>query len=161
MMSFTINIFPKILLINLKNNSFVWPQFCSFKKNSYTMVYDEPSLFWEIPSSCLLGISFTIITNLPSFIGLYKLCAKFNFHRFVQKLHEFFVMVKRTIFNILNIQMDQTFFLNDIRECSCSIHKNHIFYRKLHHNNCTNLIKMKILCISLQNIINKKYASFI
>jgi len=33
------------------------------------------------------------ITNLLSFIGLYKFCAKFGIHRFRQQLHEFCVMV--------------------------------------------------------------------
>jgi len=33
------------------------------------------------------------ITNLQGFIGLYKFRAKSHFHKFVQKLHEFHVMV--------------------------------------------------------------------
>jgi hypothetical protein len=35
------------------------------------------------------------------------------------------------VFNILNIKMDETLFLNDIHECSCLIHKNHIVLNKL------------------------------
>jgi hypothetical protein len=38
------------------------------------------------------------ITNLPGFIGSYKLCVKFDFHRFVQKSYEFHAIV-----NINNI----------------------------------------------------------
>jgi hypothetical protein len=34
-----------------------------------------------------------IITNILGFIGLYKLCAKSNFHNFMQKLNEFHAMV--------------------------------------------------------------------
>ncbi len=33
------------------------------------------------------------VTNLLGFINSYKLCAKFDFHKFVQKLHELCVMV--------------------------------------------------------------------
>jgi len=33
------------------------------------------------------------ITNLLGFISLYKFCAKFIFHMFIQKLHEFYVIV--------------------------------------------------------------------
>jgi hypothetical protein len=33
------------------------------------------------------------------------------------------------VFNILNIQTNETFFLNDIHECSCLIHKNHIYHK--------------------------------
>jgi len=32
------------------------------------------------------------ITNLSSFKSLYKFCVKFDFHTFVQKLHDFFVI---------------------------------------------------------------------
>jgi hypothetical protein len=31
--------------------------------------------------------------TLSGFIGLYKICANFGFHKFIQKLHEFYVMV--------------------------------------------------------------------
>jgi Fe-S oxidoreductase len=33
------------------------------------------------------------ITNLLGFISLYKFCVKSNLHRFIQKSHEFHVMV--------------------------------------------------------------------
>jgi hypothetical protein len=33
------------------------------------------------------------ITNLLGFIGLYKFCVKFGFHRFVPKSYEFHVIV--------------------------------------------------------------------
>ncbi len=33
------------------------------------------------------------ITNLPNFTSSNKFCAKSNFHMFVQKSHEFYVMV--------------------------------------------------------------------
>jgi len=41
----------------------------------------------------LLEFSSTIIINLLGFVGSYKFCVKFDFHRFIQKLHEFSVMV--------------------------------------------------------------------
>jgi hypothetical protein len=66
-------------------------------------------------------IIYATITNLPSFISLYKLFAKFGLHRFVQKLYEFYVILKLVqylyLFNILNVQMDETIFLSDIHEC--------------------------------------------
>jgi hypothetical protein len=73
----------------------------------------------------------TFITNLSSFIGLYKFCAKFDFHRFIQESCEFHVMVNiNDICTYLNIQIDETLFLNNIHECSCLIHKNHIILCK-------------------------------
>jgi hypothetical protein len=42
------------------------------------------------------------ITNLQSFIALYKFYVKFDFHGFVQKSYEFHVIDKSTIF--LHIQ---------------------------------------------------------
>jgi hypothetical protein len=70
----------------------------------------------------------TYITNLPNFIGLYKFCLKYDFHKFLQKLHEFYVMVNMnnicTYSIFLNIQINETFFFNDICECSCLIQKN-------------------------------------
>jgi hypothetical protein len=44
--------------------------------------------------------------------------------------------------NILNIQMDETLFLNDICECLCLIYINYIIYVKLNHDNCENFIKI-------------------
>ncbi len=38
-------------------------------------------------------IDMNVITNLLDFIGSYKFYAKSGFRRFVQKLHEFHVMV--------------------------------------------------------------------
>jgi len=32
------------------------------------------------------------ITNLSSFKSLYKFCVKFDLHKLIQKLHEFFVI---------------------------------------------------------------------
>jgi hypothetical protein len=48
------------------------------------------------------------------------------------------------IFNILNIQTDEILFSNDICECECEclIHKNHIVYVKLPHDNYIDLVKM-------------------
>jgi hypothetical protein len=33
------------------------------------------------------------ITKISSLLGLYKFCAKFNFHRFVRISHEFYLVV--------------------------------------------------------------------
>jgi hypothetical protein len=41
----------------------------------------------------VIHFSIIYIKNLQSFIGLYKFCAKSDFHEFIQKLHEFHVMV--------------------------------------------------------------------
>jgi multisubunit Na+/H+ antiporter MnhF subunit len=38
-------------------------------------------------------VDFIIITNLLGFIGSYNFYVKFNFHRFIQKSHEFYAMV--------------------------------------------------------------------
>jgi len=46
--------------------------------------------------NCLRYLAY--ITNLLSFIVSYKICAKFGFHMFVQKLHEFHVKLIWTIF---------------------------------------------------------------
>jgi hypothetical protein len=82
------------------------------------------------------------ITNLSS----YKFCAKSSFRTFIQKLNKVCAMVNMNdifyTFNILNVQTDETLFLNDIHECSCLIHKNRIVYPKLHYNNCMDLVKM-------------------
>jgi hypothetical protein len=48
--------------------------------------------FFE-PYTTLESLTKMVITNLPCFIGLYKFCVKFNFHKFIQKLHEFCVIV--------------------------------------------------------------------
>jgi hypothetical protein len=66
---------------------------------------------------CEIHVSLMYITNLLGFIGLYKFCVKFKFYMFIQKSYEFHVM-----FNMNNIQMDETLFLNDICECECLIH---------------------------------------
>jgi hypothetical protein len=54
------------------------------------------------------------ITNLLNFIGSYKFCVKFSFHKFVQKSHEFCIMVNMndicTYSIFKKIQMDETFF---------------------------------------------------
>jgi hypothetical protein len=50
--------------------------------------------------------SHIFITNLPCFIGLYKFCVKLGFHKFVQKLHEFYVVV-----NIKDICMYSTSYI--------------------------------------------------
>jgi hypothetical protein len=42
---------------------------------------------------CYPPFTYINITNIPCFIGLYKFCAKFDFHRFIQKSHEFHVML--------------------------------------------------------------------
>ncbi len=63
-----------------------------------------------------------IITNLPKFINSYK-------NRINSML--WLIWMKSYVFNILNIQMDETFFLKDICECSCLIHKQHIILCKI------------------------------
>jgi hypothetical protein len=76
-----------------------------------------------------ITIDMNVIINLLDFIGSYKFYAKFDFHGSIQKLHEFHVITYEWclyVFNIFNIQIDETFFLNGIHEFSCLIHKNHI-----------------------------------
>jgi hypothetical protein len=48
-----------------------------FKKKSYYQKYSQ----------------ILHITNLLSFIGFYKFHAKSSFHRFIQKLHKFYVVI--------------------------------------------------------------------
>ncbi len=87
----------------------------------------------------------TFITNLSSFIGFHKFCAKFDFHRFLQESHEFHVMVN--INDICTYSISQIFkwmrqFLNDICECSGSTHKNHNFIQ----NYITIITQIQLKC---------------
>ncbi len=54
-----------------------------------------------LPTFVMMG---SCITNLPSFISSYKFYVKFNFHKYIQKLYEFHVMV-----NMNNIYMYSIF----------------------------------------------------
>jgi hypothetical protein len=77
-------------------------------------------------------IIYATIINLPNFVGLYNIFAKFGLHRFIQKSHEFHVVLNLVqyfyLFNILNIQMDETNFLSDIHEMfMLKIGKSHSF----------------------------------
>jgi len=54
-----------------------------------------------LPTFVTMG---SCITNSPIFIGSCKFCVKSDFHKYIQKLHEFHVMV-----NMNNIYMYSIF----------------------------------------------------
>ncbi len=89
--------------------------------SSLLISFQVMSLWCFITCHCLC------ITNILGFIGSYKFHAKFGLHRFLQKSHEFHVIGNMNniyTYWILKIQMNETSFLNGIREFSYLIHIN-------------------------------------
>ncbi len=66
----------------------------------------------HIPYYVNLFIICFLITNLPGFIGLCKFCPKSGFHNFLQKSHEFHV-----IMNVNDICIYSTTMCSSINEC--------------------------------------------
>lgn len=72
--------------------------FCKVTKYFSNKLSKTNSICFQIhiklsPISYICASCLHNITNLQAFIGLYKIRAKFDFHKFVQKSHEFCVMV--------------------------------------------------------------------
>jgi len=81
-------------------------KYFSNKLSIYIQIQIKPSPTSYICASCLHNI-----TNLQGFIGPYKFYAKFDFHKFVQKSHEFCVMVNVNDICMYSIsEIDETFF---------------------------------------------------
>jgi hypothetical protein len=72
--------------------------FCKITKYFSNKLSKKNSIYFQIqiklnPTSYICASCLHNITNLQGFIGLYKIRAKIDFHKFVQKSHEFCVMV--------------------------------------------------------------------
>jgi hypothetical protein len=70
----------------------MWTKYVDTKHGLIAKTIGEEVNFLKIPME-RQPIKKRYITNLQCFIGSYKFCAKFSFDRFIQKSHEFHVVI--------------------------------------------------------------------